>query len=299
MTVPIVRVLLTLTILMPWASLALAQATPSHPPTGASPTVAASDPGGSEPVLVEPTIWLRGPFGRVAGGTPQDPATAAPQGLPLDTFVRRAPLVLEAEDPALLSRVEVLARAVDSPGDADVLSHDGPGFEGPSTVGRHLVVASLDDDPGWQRAWLLDVPDRDPPEDGIYDIPAPAILVSTTAGTQRGILGDGCYIYLCVETGRPTPADQLEPLSAVVGETPELRIGDASALVAWEGSLAPLDTTRGEARQAFGAVTDTATSTVSLSGLEPAGPGEWLLDVEVELDRERGWLRTSYRLVVE
>ena len=47
------------------------------------------------------------------------------------------------------------------------------------------------------------------------------------------------------------------------------------------------------------AVTDTATSTVSLSGLEPAGPGEWLLDVEVELDRERGWLRTSYRLVVE
>jgi hypothetical protein len=150
-----------------------------------------------------------------------------------------------------------------------------------------------------ERAWLVDVPDRDPPADGIYDLPAPAIEVATSLGRQEGTLGDGCYVYLCVETGRDTPPRELDPLAASVGETPALSLLDGSALVAWEGSLTPIGGTAGEPRTAAGVVTEAPVSSIALAGLEPAGPGDWLLEVEVVLDRERGWLRTAYRLVVE
>jgi hypothetical protein len=44
-------------------------------------------------------------------------------------------------------------------------------------------------------------------------------------------------------------------------------------------------------------VTDTTEAVVALAGLEPPATGTWRLDLEVTLDRERGWLRTTHRVV--
>jgi hypothetical protein len=210
------------------------------------------------------------------------------------------PWQLEADDPAQLVGSVVVARPLASPTDVEILARGLTAFEGPARAGLQLIVVSLDlGDEVVERAWLVEVPDRDPPDDGIYDLPAPSITVSTASGSQLGVLGDGCYVYLCVETGRPVPPGALEPLTSAIGETAELAVGDGSGLVAWEGRLTPLDGSDGEAVSAGGVITETPASTLALSGLEPPGRGEWLLDVEVELDRERGWLRTAYRLVVE
>jgi hypothetical protein len=195
--------------------------------------------------------------------------------------------------------MEVVARPVEADREPEILGRGLQAFEGPSVPGRHLIVASLPlGEDVAERAWLVDVPDREPPDDGIYDLPAPDIVVSTNSDRRAGVLGDGCYVYLCVETGRPTPPEDLVPITALAGETPTLAVGDGSAVVAWEGSLTPLGQTQGPRLEAAGVVTEAPTSSLPLTGLEPAGPGRWLLEVEVVLDRERGWLRTSHLLVV-
>jgi hypothetical protein len=280
-----------------WAAVAAA----AQPDPSASAGPAASLASASLDAGVAPELWLRGPFGRVAGGSLAEPSTAAPQDRPLDAYARDVPLQLEADDPISLAGLEVVARPMDAAETEQVLARGVPAFTGPSSSGQHLVIASAPDASAgpMARAWLIEVPDRDPPQDGVYDLPAPAITVVGARGEVSGSLGDGCYVYLCVETGRSTPPRRLEPLRAAVGESMELRIGDGSGLVAWDGQLTPLGQTRGPRRDARGAITDTPTATVTLNGLEPPGPGEWLLEVEVVLDRERGWLRTAYRLVVD
>jgi hypothetical protein len=150
-----------------------------------------------------------------------------------------------------------------------------------------------------EHAWLVDVPDREPPPDGLYDVPAPDVLVESTDDSVAGALGDGCYVYLCVEAGPAPPLARLEPLHLAVDEVPLVRLSDASAITAWEGRLSPVDRTEGRAREAAGVLTDTTEAMVALAGLEPPSAGKWRLDLEVTLDRERGWLRTTYRLVAE
>ena len=67
-----------------------------------APAVAgAPQASASAPVTTAPAVWLRGPFGRVAGGSLVDPATAPPGEQPLGTIVRGAPLVLEVDSGAV------------------------------------------------------------------------------------------------------------------------------------------------------------------------------------------------------
>jgi hypothetical protein len=279
-----------------WAAVATAA---QAEPTALAGPAASSAPSSSD-TAVPAELWLRGPFGRVAGGPVADPATAAPQDRPLDAYARGVPLQLEAADPTAVTQLEVMARPIHPAATEELLARGVTAFNGPSRSGRHLLIASA---PGENagpeaRAWLVDVPDRDMPADGLLDLPAPTIRVSSASDEVTGTLGDGCYVYLCVVSGRATPPGRLQPLATSVGEALELRIADGSGLVAWEGRLVPLGETRGRARDASGGVTDTPTSIVTLSGLETPAAGEWLLEVEVILDRERGWLRTTYRLVV-
>jgi len=245
-------------------------------------------------------VWLRGPFGKVVGGTRSEPAETPPVGGPLDMVYQRMPLLLEAGDPALLSGIRVTAELVET-GQLETLAQGQPAFEGPSQPGVQLVIASLaHGGTPVERAWLVEVPDRELPEDGLaIDIPAPGIVVSTASGPQVGVMADGCYAFLCVETGPPPPPGTLAALPTQVDETPVLSVEDDSALVAWQGRLTPLPGTQGDEREATGAVTDTPAITVALDGLEPPARGEWLLEVWVEFDRERGWAWNAYRLVVE
>jgi hypothetical protein len=67
-------------------------------------------------------------------------------------------------------------------------------------------------------------------------------------------------------------------------------------MAAWKGSLSPLDGGDAVSLEAGSALTDTPEAVVSLAGLQAPAPGRWILDLEVEFDRERGWLRTAYLL---
>lgn len=287
----------TLALASLWATATAVAQAPSAvpgatPPTDLPQTVAAAS-------AASPVVWLRGPFGTVPGGSREEPATAPPSGEALDMHTRRMPILLEVDDASLLPAIHVVAEPT-GPGEREYLAHGEPAFEGPSMPGEHLIVASL---PGGdaveERVWLVVVPDREPPADGLIDIPAPPILVSTAAGTQAGMMASGCYAFLCVEAGPSAPPESLQPLSAEAGETPLLRIADGSALVAWQGRLTPLGETDGESREAGGAITDSPVAEVALAGLEPPGRGGWLLEVRVDFDRERGWLWNAYRLVVD
>jgi hypothetical protein len=301
MTGRLARVLLAIALISAWAAEAAVSQEPALPSPGASIGPPTDEPAlGSQPSADDPVVWLRGPFGKVAGGTVERPASAAPDARPLDTFVRHAPLLLEVEGgEPFLARLEVVARPVEAGREPEVLARGLQAFEGPSVPGRQVIVATLPvGEHVVERAWLVDVPDREPPDDGLYDLPAPRIIVSTASDRRAGSLGDGCYVYLCVETGQPIPPEDLVPMMALTGETPTLSVSDGSAIVAWEGSLTPLGRTEGRRLEAAGVVTEAPTSSLPLTGLEPMGPGRWLLEVEVMLDRERGWLRTSNLLVV-
>ncbi len=245
-------------------------------------------------------LWLRGPFGRVSGGDLAEPASAAPRGQPLDTYTRDAPLRLEVSGVDLLTRLTVTSRSLVDAAAVEVLSHGAPDFAGPGQPGRSVVVAEVTTATGdvGRFAWLVHVPDREPPADGLYDIPAPGIIVESASGSRAGLTGSGCYAYLCVEAGRTPPQEVLPALAAQVGETLRLRLADGSAMTAWQGRLWPLPGTAGAALDAGGALTDTPEGTLELAGLEPPGAGSWVLDLEVEFDRERGWMRTLYRLDV-
>jgi hypothetical protein len=83
-----------------------------------------------------------------------------------------------------------------------------------------------------------------------------------------------------------------------VGETLRLSLGDGSALTAWEGSLTLLGQ-GGERRDASGTLTGMPLAEVELSGLTVPSAGQWLLELEVEFDRQRGWLQTHHRLVAD
>jgi hypothetical protein len=243
-------------------------------------------------------VWLRGPFGRVAGGSPAQPATASPWGGALNTFVRRAPLVIETDGASAIDLLRVEARSMTGSDPPEILSTGDPTFAGPDRVGQRVLVATLVSRAGetHEAAWLVDVPDRPPPADPFLDMPAPLVIVASSAAKVAGHPGDGCYAYLCVEAGGPPAAATMAPLPVEVGEVLSLFLDDRSAITAWEGSLSPIAPTRGEPRQARGALTDTLEPIVALAGLEAPSAGAWLLVLKVVLDRERGWLATYHRL---
>lgn len=263
---------------------------------------AATGTPGDEPVtdtVHAPLVWLEGPFGRVAGGGMDAPAAMQPSADPLDTFVRGAPMMLEADVPfGDLIAVHVVARPLAGTDTEEQLSAGATTFDGPVGVGSHVLVATLETEPfgTTQHAWLVNVPDREGGPEALLEITAPQLELVADAGTRIGVPGDGCYLYLCADMGELPPPQTLEVIRVGVGETLALRTGDGSGLAGWNGRLTPLAGTQIDGVEAVGALTDTVESMVGLQGLEAPAPGEWRLEVRVVFDRERGHQWQSFRL---
>jgi hypothetical protein len=246
-----------------------------------------------------PQVWLDGPFGRVAGGSPLAPAGAQPGDTPLDTWMRGAPLSIETQLPYddIIS-LEVRARSVSHAGWEEVLSEGATIFDGPSTAGGAVIEATLRSEVhgAIEYAWSVDVPDREPSQEALFEISAPGIELISDAGVVVASPGDGCYVYFCADTGELPPARSLEALPVGVGETLALRTDDDSALAGWNGRLTPLAGTAIDGIEAIGGLTDSVESMVSLVGLEAPSRGQWRLEVRVVFDRERGHQWQIFRL---
>ncbi len=246
-----------------------------------------------------PQVWLEGPFGRVAGGTVDQPAGAPPNGGALDAYIRGAPVSMEVSVPFEdLITVQVVARPIDGVAAEESLSDGATTFQGPSSPGATCIVATIETEPfgTTQHAWLVDVPDREYTQEALFEITAPGVELISDAGITVGALGDGCYLYFCADMGEPPPPETLAPLHVGVGETLALRTDDGSGLAGWNGQLTPLAGLAIDSVTANGSVTDTMETTLSLAGLEAPAAGEWLLEVRVVFDRERGHQWQTFRL---
>jgi hypothetical protein len=208
-------------------------------------------------------------------------------------------LELTTDRPGHSGAVSVVARPLDA-GAEELLSQGAGSFSGPDAPGTHLVVATfvIPGEAATEHAWLVDVPDRSGGPELLWEIPGPVAVMGPVEDEVRGVPGHGCYAYLCVEAGLRPPAETLEPVRVAVGEAPALRIDDGSALVHWQGRLEPIGRPGIRSREAKSTF-DTPTATLALSGLEPTGAGEWLLEVRVDYDRERGWQWFIFRLLAE
>jgi hypothetical protein len=246
-------------------------------------------------------VWLKGAFGRVLGADPVNPAAAEPGDRPLDTWIRRAPFELEVDVPfEELLAVSVASRSRGDDG-RERLSTGATQFEGPDRPGLAVVVATVTTEAGGtaEYAWLVDVPDREPSPDALFDIPGPSALLTAGAAVVTGAPASGCYAYLCVDVGEMQPVDALEVLRVGVGETLSLELSDGSAMAGWTGTLTPLDGTRAERITAAGLFSETPQAIAMLGGLETTTLGEWLLELRADYDRERGWQWFTYRLLAE
>lgn len=281
-----------------WTGLVLSLVVPMAGATALGADTSAEP--GVEP-LAAPHIWLKGPFGTVLGSDPARPAGAGPGDVPLDLWMRSAPLLLGADIPLQdLTVVSVVARTQDGAAPPERLSTSATEFDGPDTTGVIIITATVQTDRygSSEHAWLVDVPDREGDPTALFDIPGPRVQLVSDAGSIDGEQGHGCYVYMCQEAGYRPPTKALEALPLSVGEAPSLRVDDGSAIVAWKGTLEPVGSTRSERILAHGDP-DEPVSTAELVGLEPTVAGEWLLELLVEYDRERGWQWFLYRLASE
>ena len=257
--------------------------------------------GTSGTSLADPlVVWLKGPFGTVPGGSPDDPATAAPDGAALDAWSRSAALELGTELPAeSLTVVDLSAQRADGGPVLPLERHEG-WFAAPDDPGRYVITAQVR---GHGREgsgnWLVDVPDREGGPAAIFEMPVAEAVLRSAAGETTGVRGHGCYVGLCQEVGLRPPPGSLEVLSIKVGETPELALVDGSAMVHWQGWLEPLAGTEATMRRASASFDDEPQAAPRLDGLQPTAAGEWLLEVRVDYDRDRGWQWFLYRLRAE
>ncbi len=265
-------------------------------------STAATHAVADEPVVDRtgaPFLWLDGPFGHVPGGSPDAPAGAPPGDQPLDMHVRDVPLSMEVDVPFEdVIAIEVLARSASDAGSVEVLSDGATLFDGPSTPGSAVIVATLETGSQGvtQHAWLVEVPDREYTQEALFEVSAPAIELVADAGTVIGAPGDGCYVYFCADTGELPPPQSLDALGVGVGETLAVRTDDGSGLAGWNGRLTPLDGTAIDSVEAVGALTDTVEPLLSLTGLEAPSRGQWQLEVRIIFDRERGHQWQIFRL---
>jgi hypothetical protein len=266
---------------------------------GAEP---APDEGRPAPAAPSPTMWLKGPFGKVIGGPPDLPATALPDQRPLDTWMRSAYLQLlsdvEGRD---VRSLHVVARPVGG-SEAIELSDGVVGFAGPDAPGRYVITATLETAEASisEHAWLVEVPDRGGEPELLWEMPAPTALLSTVGTSDvAGIPGHGCYVYLCVEAGYRPSTDSLEPVQLAPGEHPRLRLDDGSAMVHWVARLESPAVAGTPIRQREGGSAGAPFTETELTGLVPPTPGIWLLEVRADYDRERGWQWFVFRLDVD
>ncbi|MGD8685109.1 MAG: hypothetical protein PVG27_14275, partial [Chloroflexota bacterium] len=267
------------------------------PTTGAAAAPTAEPTVEPSPITAGPALWLRGPFGTVPGGAPDEPAAAAPDDAPLDTWMRGASLELLSEVPlAQLGEVRLWARPTGG-GLVEELPRRGRWVSGPDRPGRQIITARVQLESGTlERAWLIDVPDRVGGPETLFEMPALEATLRSAAGGVLGVRGHGCYVGLCQHVGLRPPPASLEPLTVGVGETLELHLSDGSAIAHWEGRLTPLPGTLAEDRHATAAVDDAPQAAPKLAGLEPTVAGDWLLEVRADYDRQRGWQWFLYRL---
>jgi len=276
-------------------------------PAPATETAPAEDPGPStEGATLD--LWLSGPFGRLIGApAPESPETAGQAELPpLDTWVTGAPLTLDTGRPGPPLRSWTVTATDVAGAGMEILAEGAPGpaaagsvrLSGPERPGSYLLVAhaSTVDGRHGSRAWLLDVPDRDPPPDGLLDIPAPDVLVSSDAGSAAGMPGHGCYLYLCVEIGMDPPLETVPRLDVVAGSALPLGLSDGSPVLAWEASYTSEDGSRSLGPIVGGAPAGVAADAGTVTTLEAPPPGDWLLKLQVVFDRERGFIDAYYRL---
>ncbi len=261
--------------------------------------VVPSSAAASEPPTLD-QAWLSGSFGSVLGTAPDQPARAAPDDRPLQTWMRQETLELVLE-PALGEADAVTLTATDEAGHSVELHlADGRWVTGPSEHGRQTVVATVAR-PGaepTEHAWLLDVADRPGSWETLLQRPPLEALLVAEAGGVLGARGHGCLSGFCQEAGHRPPAETLEPLAVTVGQPLRLELADGSAVVGWQGRAEPAPATGSEARRAEVAF-DEPVAGPPLTGLEPDAPGEWLLEVRADYDRERGWQWYLFRLIAE
>ena len=226
---------------------------------------------------------------------------AAPDDRPLDTWARGAVLELRIDPP--LGSADRVSVTASRPGEEDQVPlpiADGRWVTGPAQAGEHVVVATIEPDGGEasQHAWLVVVPDRPGDFETRLHVPPIEARLTSASGGVVGARGHGCLVDICQEVGHRPPPAALEPLSVVVDEPLLLELDDGSAIVHWEGRLEPQPGTASETR--LGQATFVEPSAApQLTGLEPDQPGEWLLELRVDYDRERGWQWYLFRLVAE
>jgi hypothetical protein len=244
--------------------------------------------------------WLSGTFGAVVGTDPESPATAAPDGRPLATWMRRETLEFVVEPP-LEDGDSVAFTATAEDGDTIELPlAEERWVTAPDAAGQHTVVAVIErsgSEPA-RYAWLLDVGDRPGSWETRLTMPALEASLVAKSGSVVGDRGHGCLTGFCQEAGYRPPADSLAPLAVAVGEPLALELSDGSAIVHWQGRAEPHGDTRGETRLAEATFDEPMAGPV-LTGLEPDAAGEWLLEVRADYDRERGWQWYLFRLVAE
>ncbi len=271
-------------------------------PFGGTAAIGAEPSASPGTEATAPHVWLKGPFGTVLGADPAAPAGAAPADVPLDTWMRGAPLLLGTDlASGEAPEVSVVSAPLDGHGRPEQLSAGDTEFSGPDTTGLNVITATVKTDQHGtsEHAWVVVVPDRERDPDLLFDIPGPRVRLVSETGSVDGEQGHGCYVYMCREAGYRPPVTALDALPMGAGETPSIRIDDGSAMAGWKGTLEPLGDTRSEPILAEETFADAPRVTTKLTGLEPTVTGEWLLELLVEYDRERGWQWFLYRLTAE
>ncbi len=266
----------------------------------ASTSVAAAEPSAGP--TTAPQAWLNGAFGRVAGGEPANPAAAAPDDSPLDTWMQGAPLTLQIDVPSeSVAGLQVRSQPLADGAAGEILSDGATMFAGPDTPGVTVVTATFTTEGhgSSQLAWLLEVPEREGGDEVLLDMPGPRAMLASLDGSVAGEPGNGCYVYLCVDVGYRPPTATLEMASVALGEPPMLHLSDGSAMTGWTGILTPIGEMSAKAQEAEASYPLEPRATVALTGLEPSTAGEWLLEVRTDYDRERGWQWFLYRLSAE
>jgi hypothetical protein len=262
--------------------------------------VAAADPTPTEAPST-PTLVADGPFGRVAGH-PTGVAGPAPDPselVVLDAWARGASVVIRATVGTLTPwRAVLVAEPSLDQTDALELGGDGDAAITFQDAGLFLLrVEGTIRPPGdavegtWW--WRIAVPARDLPLDETGPPPPPIRLAS---GDDAVALeqGSGCWLGTCGDIGRVSPPDALPSVRTFVGAPLMLTLTDHSGISAWRISAVPTAASAGEGLL-LGQAQDTSVDEVWIPA--PAA-GDWIVEVSVTFDRDRGHLDGYGRLRV-
>jgi hypothetical protein len=238
------------------------------------------------------TLVADGPFGRVEGAA-TSPGAAAPDPatLPvLDAWARGTSVTLRPTSGSLSPwRASALAEpALDPASTVDLGAGDGDAVIRLAETGLFLVRvdATIRPDGGALEGtwwWRIAVPDRGLP-DGETGPPPPTIVLRAGAEVASLEQGSGCFLGTCGDIGGISPPELLPTIRTITAAPLSLSLSDASDMVRWS-----IEATR---------VGDTAGASTTLGQGEDLGEpvawvvapptGDWLVEVSVTYDRERG-----------